>query len=79
MEKKISPSLMCCDFFEMGKQLSAFEKEKIEYLHVDLIDGVLVMTVNPGFAGQKLVEGSIEKIRKTRRFLGRKKLPKYRN
>lgn len=166
MEKKISPSLMCCDFFEMGKQLSAFEKEKIEYLHVDvmdgvfvpnytlgtdfikqvkkncsipvdihlmienpeekldwfcfgegdivsihyestnnlnvalkkikdrgakafvaikpatdfsvlsdvldLIDGVLVMTVNPGFAGQKLVEGSIEKIRKTRRFLDEK-------
>ncbi|MBR7140574.1 MAG: ribulose-phosphate 3-epimerase, partial [Clostridia bacterium] len=42
MEKKISPSLMCCDFFEMGKQLSAFEKEKIEYLHVDVMDGVFV-------------------------------------
>ena len=42
MVKKISPSLMCCDFFEMGKQLSAFEKEKIEYLHVDVTDGVFV-------------------------------------
>lgn len=33
------------------------------------IDGVLVMTVNPGFAGQKMVEGSLEKIMQVRRFL----------
>ena len=36
---------------------------------LDDVDGVLVMTVNPGFAGQKLVEHGLEKIRKTRRFL----------
>jgi ribulose-phosphate 3-epimerase len=42
MEKKISPSLMCCDFTSLGEQLSLFEREKIEYLHVDVMDGAFV-------------------------------------
>jgi len=33
---------------------------------LDDIDGVLVMTVNPGFAGQKLVESTLKKIRTLR-------------
>lgn len=36
---------------------------------VDDIDGVLIMTVNPGFAGQKLVPQTIAKIQKTRAYL----------
>lgn len=36
---------------------------------VNDIDGVLVMTVNPGFAGQKMVPGSLEKITRVREFL----------
>ena len=32
-------------------------------------DGVLLMTVNPGFAGQKMTENSLEKIANTRSFL----------
>ena len=36
---------------------------------LELIDGVLIMTVNPGFSGQSLVPGSLNKIRKTREFL----------
>ena len=36
---------------------------------LDDIDGVLVMTVNPGYAGQKMVPHSIEKIKEVRRFL----------
>ena len=34
-----------------------------------LIGGVLLMTVYPGFAGRKMVEGSLEKIARTRRLL----------
>ena len=30
------------------------------------IDGVLVMTVNPGFAGQRLIESALKKIRQVR-------------
>lgn len=40
----------------------------IEYLLPD-IDGVLIMTVNPGFAGQKLIPQTLSKISDTRRFL----------
>lgn len=37
--------------------------------YLDKIKGVLVMTVHPGYAGQKLVEGSFDKIKKMRRLL----------
>lgn len=163
MKNKISPSMMCCDFLNMGKQLRDFEAADIELLHIDVmdgsfvpnfalgtdyvrqlkratnipldihlmiesperyldafpigegdyvsihyettwhlqrvlqavrnkgahpllalnpatpvelaidvlddIDGLLLMTVNPGFAGQKMVPHSIEKIARARRFL----------
>ena len=36
---------------------------------MDLLDGVLVMTVNPGFAGQKAVPQAIEKIARVRALL----------
>jgi len=42
--------------------------EVIKYLLPD-IDMVLIMTVNPGFAGQKLVGQCLEKIRLTRKYL----------
>lgn len=34
-----------------------------------LIDAVLVMTVNPGFSGQSLIPGAVEKVARVRRFL----------
>ena len=36
---------------------------------LDDIDGLLIMTVNPGFAGQKMVPHAIEKIARARAFL----------
>ena len=36
---------------------------------LDDVDGVLVMTVNPGFAGQKMVPASLNKIADVRRYL----------
>ena len=163
MTKKLSPSMMCCDFFNLESQVKAFESSGIELLHIDVmdgsfvpnfalgtdfvkqlkkntnipldihfmteyperhidafdigegdyvsvhyettkhlqrvlaaikskgakallainpatpvevaidvlddIDGLLVMTVNPGFAGQKMVPHSIDKIKRARKFL----------
>ena len=40
--KCISPSLMCCDFFRFDEQIKIFEEEKIEYLHIDIMDGSFV-------------------------------------
>jgi ribulose-phosphate 3-epimerase len=36
---------------------------------LDSLDGVLLMTVNPGYAGQKLVESTIGKIKRLRTML----------
>lgn len=37
--------------------------------YLDKLDGVLVMTVQPGFAGQKLMEGAKEKVASVRALL----------
>ena len=43
--------------------------ESIEYL-LDIIDLVCVMTVNPGFGGQKFIESQVEKVSKLRSMIG---------
>lgn len=40
----------------------------LEYIFPDL-DAILIMTVNPGFAGQKLIPATIKKINKLRKIL----------
>ena len=39
---KIAPSMMCADFLNLEKDIRAFEKLKVEYLHVDVMDGSFV-------------------------------------
>lgn len=39
---KISPSLMCVDFMNIKETLDIFERENIEYLHIDIMDGIFV-------------------------------------
>ncbi len=46
MENKLAPSMMCCDFINLGAQLEVFEKTGIELLHLDIMDGHFV----PNFA-----------------------------
>ena len=42
--------------------------EVLEYV-LDDICGVLVMTVNPGFAGQKMIPATLDKIKRLREYL----------
>lgn len=42
MKKQISPSVMCVDFFNLAETIAEFEKQGIEYIHVDIMDGIYV-------------------------------------
>jgi ribulose-phosphate 3-epimerase len=43
--------------------------ETVDYL-LDMVDLVCVMTVNPGFGGQKFIHSQVEKVRKLRAMIG---------
>ena len=38
----LSPSVMCADPFRLKETLDAFEDRGVEYLHMDVMDGVFV-------------------------------------
>ena len=48
LSKKISPSLMCADFLHLGDELKTLEECGIEYLHIDIMDGVFVQNYTLG-------------------------------
>lgn len=42
MDKKISPSVMCADFFKLDEYIKEFENSNIDLIHVDIMDGNFV-------------------------------------
>ncbi|MDP4121416.1 MAG: ribulose-phosphate 3-epimerase [Bacillota bacterium] len=42
MQKKISASMMCADIIKIADTLAVFEKNRVEYLHIDIMDGSFV-------------------------------------
>lgn len=48
MIKKISPSIMCVDFFELDECMKCFEQCNIDLIHVDIMDGVFVSNYTLG-------------------------------
>lgn len=42
MKKQISPSMMCVDFMNVAGDLATMERNGIEYLHIDIMDGEFV-------------------------------------
>ncbi len=58
LKKAISPSLMCADFLRLGEELTALEKQGIEYLHVDVMDGVFVQNYTLGTDFVKKIKGA---------------------
>jgi ribulose-phosphate 3-epimerase len=48
--------------------------DQLEYV-LSEVDMVLLMTVNPGFSGQKFIRGVLPKIRRLRQMIDERKLP----
>lgn len=42
MKAKLSPSMMCAGLLEIPQVLATFEREGVEYLHMDVMDGQFV-------------------------------------
>ncbi|MBE6615423.1 MAG: ribulose-phosphate 3-epimerase [Ruminococcaceae bacterium] len=48
LRQQIAPSMMCADYRTFAQLLHTFENEKIEYLHIDVMDGVFVKNFTLG-------------------------------
>ena len=42
MKSKISASMMCSDLIDLKDTIDIFEREEVEYLHIDMMDGSFV-------------------------------------
>ncbi len=53
----------------MGLSVKPATDISVVYPFLEMIDMVLVMTVEPGFGGQKFIEDTTEKVRSIRRVI----------
>ncbi|HKW14845.1 MAG TPA: ribulose-phosphate 3-epimerase [Candidatus Krumholzibacteria bacterium] len=44
----VAPSLLACDFSRLGEEIAAVEKEGVEFLHLDVMDGHFVRNITFG-------------------------------
>ncbi len=57
-----------------GVALNPSTSENVLEYVIDKLDLILVMTVNPGFGGQKFMDNQIEKITKIKKMIGEKNI-----
>ena len=59
---------------KVGVSLNPGTSVDVAFPVLNLIDLVLVMSVNPGFSGQKFIEATLDKVRLLRKEIDKKKL-----
>jgi ribulose-phosphate 3-epimerase len=55
---------------KVGISIKPLTPAKVIHKYLEIIDLVLIMTVEPGFGGQQLIKSQIEKIREIRKIVG---------
>ena len=55
---------------KVGVSIKPLTPAKVIHKYLEIIDLVLIMTVEPGFGGQQLIKSQIEKIREIRKIIG---------
>lgn len=48
MEIQLAPSILAADFSCLGDQIHALEQERMEFLHIDVMDGMFVPSISFG-------------------------------
>ena len=55
---------------KVGISIKPLTPAKVIHKYLEIIDLVLIMTVEPGFGGQQLIKSQIEKIKEIRKIIG---------
>lgn len=76
LEKNIENNLNYVHNFGIKNGLVINPETDISLLrpHLDKIDTILVMSVNPGYGGQQFIPESIDKIKKIKEMIGNRKI-----